>query len=234
MPQPPASLQERLAQAHPGDYVVTAQEGNYSLLSVRSLKEEKLVLEEIAVPQAQIELKKVDWKQWVANRAPGHTSWTLYEIQLSSGTLIDCFSLSKNGWVQLDASEQFLNRLLTLRLAPVPRAERKKIGPLPSANEPDTRALWNPSLIMGGKKKPKAEFVVMTTTWPDDGSQLALCKVDLYFAQECPDFPFPFWIEVQSPHYTFKSRAIDSGQGLSSPLSGPMPHRAIPREKPKL
>lgn len=214
------SLQERFCKANAGDYVVMAQEGNYSVLAVRSCSQGTLVLEEVAVPQTQIDLKTMHWKQWVESGAPGHTAWTLYKMELPSGALIDCFSHSKKGRIHIDPSEQFLSHLFTLPWKQVPLEERKKMGPVPLTDAPDTRAIWNPALIIEGKKRPKAECVAMTTTWPDDGSRLARSRIDLYFAQECPDFPFPVWIEVQSPHYLFKSRAIDSGQGLRSPVRG--------------
>lgn len=155
-------------------------------------------------------------------KAPGHTSWTLYEIDQRSGQLVECFSYSKNGWLYLDASEQFLTRLLTLPLHPVPQQERKKIGPQPLNGEGDHRSLWTPTLVIEGKKVAKPIFEVVKTQWPDDGSRLALCSIELYFDK---GFPLPYWLEVHSPHYTFKVRTIDSGHTLVSPMTGPMPHR---------
>lgn len=219
------TLQQKFTEAQAGDYIVTAQEGNYSLLFIRSITADILLLEEIAVPQTQIELKTIDWKHWVKAKAPGHTSWTLYEIDRSSGALIECFSYSKNGWLYLDQSEQFLAQLFKLPLKAMPPADRKKIGPPPSAGETDSRALWNPPAVFEGKKIPKASFDVMQTRWPDDGSRLSLCFVELYFSQQQSTFPFPYWLEVHSPHYAFKMRTIDSGHSLVSPMTGTMPHR---------
>ncbi|MGC1879196.1 MAG: hypothetical protein WA347_00715 [Rhabdochlamydiaceae bacterium] len=220
------TLEQKFAHANAGDFIVTAQEGNYSLLFIHSITTDKLILEEISIPEHLIDLKKIDWKKWVAGKAPGHTSWTLYEIDRNSGKLIECFSHSKNGWLYLDESEQFLTRLLTLQLHTVPEKERKKIGPPPTQNEEDRRALWNPPLIIDGHKTPKPSFDVLKTEWPDDGSRLSRCFIELYFTKEDPDFPFPYWLEVQSSHYTFKMRTIDSGHHLTSPLFGPMPHRS--------
>ncbi len=219
-------LQERFTHAEAGDFIVSAQEGNYSLLFIRSLTLDTLLLEEISVPSATINIKNFNWKKWTSEKAPGHTSWTLYEIERSSGKLIECFSHSKNGWLYLDESEQFLTRLLTLPLNPVPAAERKKIGPAPASGESDTRILWNPPLVIDGKQVPKPLFQVLKAKWPEDGSRLSLCTVELYFSKNEPTFPFPYWLEVQSPHYTFKMRTIDSGHGLVSPIAGAMPHRS--------
>lgn len=220
------SLKEKLSHAHAGDFIVTAQEGNYSLLSVRSITANTLLLEEISVPSKQIDLKTMQWKKWAAERAPGHTSWTLYEIDRTTGALIECFSCSKNGWLYLDESEQFLTRLMALPLATVPAVERKKIGPQPGQGESDHRPVWNPPLTVEGKKIYKAAFEVLKTQWPDDNSRLALSTIELYFSKEFPDFAFPYWLEVQSPHYTFKMRTIDSGHGLVSSFRGGMPHRS--------
>ena len=222
----PTSMQEKLSHAKVGDFIVTAQEGNYSLLCVRSIAAETLVLEEISVPCKQVDLKTVQWKKWAAEKAPGHTSWTLYEIERSTGKLIECFSYSKNGWLYLDESEQFLTRLIALPLTTVPWEERKKIGPQPGVGESDRRAVWNPSLVVEGKKVSKAAFEVLKTTWPDDGSRLSLCNIELYFSEGKPEFPFPYWLEVQSPHYTFKMRTIDSGHDLISSMRGQVPHRS--------
>src|SRR5262249_38677008 len=157
-------------------------------------------------PEHQIDVKKIHWQDWVAKKAPGHTSWTLYEIDRKDGKLIECFSYSKNGWLYLDESEQFLTRLLTLDLHAVPEQERKRIGPPPVQGDEDRRGLWNPPLVAEGKKIAKPSFDVYKTRWPDDSTRLSLCFIELYFRNDEPSFPFPYWIEVQSPHYSFKMR----------------------------
>jgi hypothetical protein len=209
-------LKERFREAQPGDYIVTAQENSYSLLIVRSVSD-RLLLEEISVPEKQIDLKSVNWHEWLMRRAPGHTTWTFYTLDLKEGRLLDCFSYSKKEWVCLENQEQFLARLLQLELQPTPDKERKRIGPKGS-EETDQRKLWNPALICEGKKSERAVFTVMHTQWPEDGSPLSDCRVELYFDHARPTFPFPYWIEVKSPHYAYKVRAIDSGHHLTSPL----------------
>lgn len=219
------SLKEKFSQAQPGAWIVTAQEGNCSVLSVRSMTQDTLLLEEISVPEALIDPKKTDWKKWVHEGAPGHTSWTLYEIDRKLGTLVECFSISKNGWLHLDESELLFLRLLSLPLSPIPEADRKKIGPPPGVGQDDHRAPWIPPLIVEGVKVHKPAFDVVRVRWPEDGSRLSLCAIDLYFAKDLPDYPFPFWVEVHSTHYQFKMRAIDTGRSLVSPIPGPMPQR---------
>lgn len=89
--------------------------------------------------------------------------------------------------------------------------------------EIDRRKLWRPQLIRMGKKEKKAQFEVIRSTWPSDKTQLAGCVLELYLDAKNPHFPFPYWMEIQSPHYTLKVRAIDSGTGIFSPM--PLLHR---------
>ena len=71
------TLKDRVLAAEVGDYVVTEQAKNYSLLLIRQKSEGRLVLEEISTPQLQ-----KSWKKWVEEQAPGATAWVVYEIDL--------------------------------------------------------------------------------------------------------------------------------------------------------
>jgi hypothetical protein len=218
-------LQEKFQHARPGDYIIMAQDNAYSLLLLRSLHSDILTLEEVSIPSEQVHPKTIDWRKWFSDKAPGHTAWTLYEIDLKRGQLFECFSYSKNGWIFLDEQEQFFAKLLTLPFSPLPDSEKKKIGPPPAPDERDYRKLWSPPLIIEGKKMPRPAFEVMHTRWPEDTSQLSLCHIDLYFDAVRPSFPFPYWIEVKSPHYAFKVQTIESGHDLVSPMTREMPRR---------
>jgi hypothetical protein len=225
---PPAEsmqLKTKFTQAKIGDYIVTAQEKNNSLLFIRDLTADTLVLEEVTIPEEQLDLKTIDWHKWLADKAPGHTSWTLYEIDLKTGKLIESFSYSKKGWLYLDQAQQFFTQLLTLSLNKLSDQERRKIGPSPKSSEMDQRALWNPPLIISSKKISKPQFETWKSQWPEDGTPLGGCAIELYFSTQLPSFPFPYWIEIQSPHYAFKLRVVDSGSDLHSPFPGPVPHR---------
>jgi len=221
MAQEPISLQEHLCKAEAGSYVVTEQDKNYSLLMIRSITASTLLLEELSIPVDQIDLTKYTWKSWLEKKAPGHTAWTFYQINLASSTLEEAFSYTKKSWLILD-EEQFLTKLFALPLQPLPADKRKRIGPAPSAGEIDQRALWIPPLFVDGKKITKPQIEAYETRWPNDNSKLSGCPLELYFS---PLIPFPVWIEVKSPHYTFKLRAVDSGKELFSPLSFKMPLR---------
>jgi hypothetical protein len=222
----PFDLKNQFTQAHAGDFIVTAQDSSYSLLRVRSLDSKRLILEEVSVPSSQVDTKTINWRSWLIEKAPGHTAWTLYEIDLTRGEIIECFSCSKNGWIFLDQHEQFFAKLFTLPFFSLETDKKKKIGPPPATGESDHRKIWSPPLIIDGKKMQNPHFDVLRTSWPDDGSQLSSCEIDLYFDTSNRSFPFPHWIEIQSPHYNFKIRVIESGQGLSSPVTLDMPHRS--------
>ncbi|MES2122070.1 MAG: hypothetical protein V4492_04740 [Chlamydiota bacterium] len=213
---------ERFENASPGDFVVTLQEGNYSLLLIRSLTEGRLLLEEVSIPKRLVDPKRVQWQQWLDKKAPGHTSWTLYEVDQRTGQLLECYSFSKKGWLYINEAEQFLSKLFSLPLEKVPNQERKRIGSTPSDGELDHRPLWNPPITIAGKKLGRPELEVFKTRWPKDDSLLSLCAIELYFHKH----PFPYWLEIKSPHYSFKMRTIDSGHGLKSPIAGAMPHRS--------
>jgi hypothetical protein len=218
-------LQDKFEGAHTGDYIVTAHENAYSMLILRSLESDILTLEEVSVPSSQVNLKKIDWRTWLSKKAPGHTAWTLYEIDLKQGLILECFSCSKNGWIYLDDHEQFFAKLLTLPFVSVPEAEKKKIGPPPDLDETDHRKTWNPPLIIEGKRVDHPAFEVLHTRWPHDSSHLSLCDIEVYYDTAHPYFPFPHWIEVKSPHYALKVRGIESGHDIKSPMQMDMPRR---------
>lgn len=218
-------LQSRFEKGSTGDFIVTAQEGVYTVLILRHKENNQLILEEISIPQAQLEIKKVQWQNWLENHAPGHTSWSLFEIDLEQGKLIESYSISKQSWLYIDSSEFLLSKLLKLPLRKVQKEARKKIGPPPASGEQDFRSVWNPPLICSGKALKKPCFEVYQGQWPHDQSIIEDCTIDFYFSSIDPLFPFPYWLEVQSAHYALSIRAIDSGKGLISPIKGTIPHR---------
>lgn len=213
------TLRDKFKQAEVGDYVVTEQGKNYSLLCVHALSETTLVLEEITAPASLLDPSKISWQEWIDAKAPGHTAWNLYEIDLEKGALIGCYSVARQGWLRLDDSELFLPKLLALPLEPTPVAERKKIGPPPQGGEEDRRALWLPPVVIEGKKKNKPPVEVLHSRWPKDNTLMSECAVEFYFSPLLAHFPFPHWIEISSPHYTLKVRTLDSGKGVMNKFS---------------
>ncbi|MES2345763.1 MAG: hypothetical protein V4494_07500 [Chlamydiota bacterium] len=218
------TLKSKFVNAQDGDYIVTEQNRNYSLLFVRAISEDHIIFEEITVPVKNIDASKMNWNEWLSSKAPGHTSWISYEIDLNKNSLKESFSYTQNGWLYLQDSDYLLAKLLNLPLERVQEADRRRIGPAPSSGENDTRALWNPSLVVDGKKIAKPKSEVWRGKWPDDKTLLAGCSIDLYFDTTRSHFPFPYWIEIQSTHYALKVRTIDSGTALTSPMPL-LPHK---------
>jgi len=222
----PFSLKEKFEKGREGDYIVTEQDHNLSVLLLRSLNHDSLILEEISIPSSFYEtLGLSSYREWVEKGAPGHTSWTLFEVSLKTGILQECYSHSQRAWISWEGSEPMLTALLALPLKQLPSSERRKIGPPPLPGEIDQRAFWIPPVVREGKKIVKPKLEAWRTTWPEDTSILSKCRIDLYFDAQNVSFPFPFWLEVYNGHYCFKLSVIDSGQNLHSPLKGTIPHR---------
>lgn len=205
------SLKDKIIKGTRGDFVVTEQAGTYTVLIIRSLANNHLILEEIDVPTLNHNPDEISWRDWVAREAPGHTAWVTYMIDLDKNRLVESYSHSRNAWLYAGDPNHFLARLLTLPLEKTPPDKRKRIGS--STGEDDFRAFWMPSVVFEGKKLEKPSITAWSTKWPQDGSIIAGCEIELYFSQ----FAFPYWIEIRSPHYKASMRTVDSGKEISSP-----------------
>ena len=220
------SLKDRIEKAKNGDYIVTEANRMITVLAIRSLTPTTLILEEISAPLQTLKQRPSSWPDWVKANAPGHTSWSMVEIDLQKGQVIECYSFSRSGWIQLSQKENLFATLLHLPMKPLPKEKKRKIGPPPLQGEPDVRKVWTPPLVYEGKKIEPAHFDVFQTLWPEDGTELSNQEVILYFDKE-KRFPFPFWIQIETSHATVALRTIDSGKNLSSI------HRSIPRRVPE-
>ncbi len=212
------TLKSRLSIGTAGDYIVTNQGGAYSVMLIRSVNSSYLVIEEITVQTANIDIKKIQWKKWVENGAPGAISWSSMVFDLQKSKLIQCYSHLEKQWFFIEDSDYFVNKLFEIPLRLTRESERKRVGAPPSPGEIDRRRLWKPQLIWEGKKAKNTEFEVLRTKWPADKSKLAGCIFELYLDAENSRFPFPYWMEIQHPHYTLKVRTLDSGSNVQSPM----------------
>ncbi|MBM3191561.1 MAG: hypothetical protein FJZ63_02750 [Chlamydiae bacterium] len=214
---------ERISQRENllGDFVVTEYQKNLSFLRLHSLSATSLFLEEINIPQHLAPKKPIDWDAWLTALAPHHTSWLLYEIDISSCKIIDCYSFSRSAYISLSHETSFLTRLMTLPLHKTPLSERKRIGPKPSQDMPDSRKLWNPPKIYRGERCKNPHFEMLQTTWPKDASELSGKLIHLYFDEDNPYFPFPYWIEVGDGYNVFQLHVIDSGHSSVFPQKKP-------------
>ena len=217
-------MADRLLEAEKGDYIVTAQDKNYSLLLLREKTTTSIVFEEVSIPCNKIYLPGMDWADWVSLGAPGHSSWIQYEIDPRTLELVECYSCSKKGWLYMEESEHFFSKLLSLNLIKVPQEERKKIGHPPAPGEPDQRPFWTPTLA-SSSKKVKIPCETWKTSWPKDDTLLSSCRITLYFPSKEKSF-FPLWIEANNGHFSYSIRGIHLGKNLISPISHLVPKRA--------
>lgn len=204
-------LKERLLRSQPGSYAVFEQGKTRSLLHVHSRKDQVLILEEISLPSS---LNVSSWQDWMEERAPGHTSWSMYAIDLEKGELLSCFSFSRASWIQMGSQDHFLTLLLKKSFHTLPDVRRKKIGAPPMDGETDMRPLWNPPFLHEGKKIP-VEYTVSEIEWPKDASELSEKRLEVYFDKKNLS-PFPAWIQVHNNHASVFARMVGSGEGLHS------------------
>jgi hypothetical protein len=216
-------MADRLLEAQKGDYIVTEQDRTYSLLFVRENQAASLILEEVAIPVDLANSSITNWKDWMKEGAPRHTSWVQYEIDPKTLELIEGYSFSKTGWLYLEESDHFLSKLLSLPLSKISAIERKKIGIAPKNDEPDLRKTWNPPVFVEGKKT-KTPCEAWNTKWPKDNSILSSCTIQLYFPPKELS-TFPAWIEASNGHFQYAIKVIDSGKDMQSSLNRLMPHR---------
>lgn len=208
------ALKNHLAKAKAGDYLVTIQNKNYTILLIRSATPGQLSVEEITVPVVRIR-KQTDfsWKKWLQQGASKHTSWLMYRINMPEGLIQQVYSYTKNEWVTMPESQNFLSILLNLRFQPIPLDERKRVGPPHPSDREDRRPLWQPQLIVEGRIIPDVLFNGWRACWPKDGSELSGKMIEIYLPKEEGKYPsyFPYWLQVIGMTGKAKARIVDSG-----------------------
>ncbi|MBI5272631.1 MAG: hypothetical protein HY861_01440 [Chlamydiia bacterium] len=222
----PSPLQERLKTAQSGDYLVLEGGKRFTVISVHSITCSSLVLEEISVPSSHLKAPPPSWPEWVEAGAPGHSSWSMIELDIPNGTILECYSFTRQAWIQIAPNESLLATLLRLPLSPLSYDKRRHIGPPPPHGELDTRKLWEPPIVFEGQKKMDVHCDAYETTWPQDNSVLAGTTLLLYFDRDLC-FPFPSWIQIEATPLALSLRAIDAGKNL------PSPHHFFPRRTPE-
>lgn len=211
-------LRTNLERAQPGDYIVTVQNKNYTLLLVRNKEDDTISIDEITIPSKRLP-ESNSWRNWVEKKAPGNTCWIMYTIHLPTGAIQKTYSFTKREWVNIPQSQNFLSTLLNLQFQLVPNGERKKIGSTISAGKNDHRPLWQPPLVVEGKKIPGVSFVAWRAHWPKDGSELSGRTIEAYLPKDSDKYPsyFPYWLQISGMVGKAKVRIIDSGSKLFPP-----------------
>jgi len=213
-------LKDNLKKAEPGDFLVTAQNKNYTVLLIRSKDADYLSVEEITVPSSKISNSpSFSWRKWVGQGAPGNSCWLLYYIHLPTGAIQQTYSFSRRELVVVPQSQNFLSTLLNLHLNLIPEKERKKVGPPPPSDSLDRRAFWQPKLISEGKVVPGVTFDGWRTHWPKDGSELSDRTIEIFLPRDSTKYPsyFPYWLQINGMLGKAKVRIVDSGKNLYSP-----------------
>ena len=224
--EPSNPMKDHLKNAKNGDYIVTEANKMISLLIVRSQSSQSLIMEEISAPAASLNPRPTSWSKWVKNRAPGHTSWSMMELDLVNQQLLECYSFSRATWIQLPDHENLISTLLKLPFSSVPVEQQRRIGPPPLNGDTDHRKLWKPPFIVEGSSLQNHEFDVYSGSWPRDGSEMAGNRICLYF-DHSQRSPFPVWMQIETTHAGIPLRVIDSGKGL------PEIYRSLPRRVPQ-
>lgn len=217
-------LRNNLTKAQRGDYLVTAQHKNYTVLLIRSKDADNLSIDEITLPMGRKSLgKDFSWRKWVESGAPGNTCWVMYTIHLPSGSLKHAFSFTKNQWFTIPKSQDFLSTLLNLPLKLIPERERKKVGPPPASDSTDRRSIWQPQMFVEGQQIKGVAFNAFRTRWPKDGSELSGRIIEVYLPKDSDRYPahFPYWLQINGMVGKAKVRIIDSGNNLFSPINTP-------------
>lgn len=221
-------LRDNLMKAKPGDYIVTAQGQNYTLLLIRDKAKTTLTLEEVTVPGQRFPREQIaSWRSWVEQGAPGNTSWVAYQIEPLTGRMVEFYSYTRCCWCDIREAENFLGTLLNLRLQRMKDSLRRRVGPMPREHESDQRPFWNPKVVVEGQEVPNVAFNAWRTRWVQDGSELSGKMIDIYLPQEGDKYLsyFPYWLQVGGVVGKAKVRIIDSGFGLRSPKAGIPFHR---------
>lgn len=210
-------LKENLQYAQPGDYLISSARRTLTLLHIYGKQDNLLTLEEISVPERRRPIK-MGWKQWVANHAPGHTNWVMYEVDLRTGQILRYYSFTKNNWFEIPEADNFLSKLLNLNFRKIPDEARKKIGCRPRSG-PDLRQNWQPHLLIEGQMVQGVAFDAWRTQWPRDGGDLSGKVIEVYLPQDNQRYPsyFPYWLEIHGMVGKAKVRIVDSGTHLHSP-----------------
>lgn len=214
---PEIFLRNNLSKARKGDYLVTAQYKNYTILIIRNKDDTQLDIDEITLPMAKKpNNKSFSWRTWVQNGAPGNTCWVIYSIHQPSGTIQNTFSFTRNEWITIPQSQNFLSTLLNLSLKQIPANERKRVGPPPASDSTDRRPIWHPQMIVDGVPLKGVLFDAWRTRWPKDNSELSGRVIEVFVPKDSERYPtyFPYWLQINGMVGKAKVRIIDSGKDL--------------------
>lgn len=215
-------LRENLQRAQRGDFTVTTQGKNYSLLHIQFKDANQLTIEEVSIPAAKIPKQNFSWKSWASQGFSKSTARVLYTIDLANGQLKNFYTFMRGGWYEAAPQNNFFPTLLNLQFNFIPEKQRRRVGLclIPA----EKRALWQPKMIVEGNEVQGINFDVWKALWPKDGSELSGKSIEIYLPEEGLNYPsyFPYWLQITGLTGGAKIRIVDSGTGLTT--SHPLPY----------
>ncbi len=222
-------LKDTLNKASKGDYLITTQNKTYTLFHIYDKSENKLTIEEITLSKKEYEAQNTHWNEWLIKGGKGHTAWVMYEIDLDSGNILDFYSFTHQNWQNSFKEEHFFPTLIQLKFALSSENSRRKAGPPPPPGLIDERPYWQPPLIFNGQTIKDVPCYSWTTFWPNDNTELAGKKIEIYMPQENRKIPsyFPYWLQISHSFGVIKIRVVDSGINMLSPKT------SFPRKPPE-
>lgn len=210
-------LRDYLLKGAAGDYIVVAQNQQFTLLAIRDKNETHIAFEEVNAPQIRVP-SSMTWREWLAKDSPGFTSWIRYRVNLQNNS-IDQFSRNTpDGWCDGECANPLFSSLLCLNLEPVPPTRRKKAGYAAISGSTNPKTFWHPRMTYEGQIVPDVPFEALEATWPRDGSELAGKHIVAYLPEQSQHWPshFPYWLEVADGAQKVHFKVIDSGCQLYS------------------
>lgn len=217
------NLSDKLGKAHEGDFAVSLINKTYTLINIVEKKDNILLFEEISIPASCVKASH-DWRKFMENGAPGAIAWMLYEVDLSSATMLECYSVLDEAFFDVHSFDHILTKMMHLPLEVLSESEQRRIG-ASSDEGVDHRKVWTPVQVFEKERVKNPKFDVYKATWPDDGTILSKKSVEIYFDANRKDFPFPYWMQLKdASDASFKVPTVDGGKKLASPTIG-MPRR---------
>jgi len=184
---------ERVSELHEGNLVVYSLPRSVCIVTVEKKEGDMLFFRTVSATKDVFQREGYQtWIEWFDDGAPEASTDERFSIQsLESIT-----------------NEDWFRTLLSLELSPVSNTLRKKAGPKPMAGEHDLRPIWQPKVVVNGKRITTPS-VALETLWPADSSVLSERPLILYFPTSKESVhALPYWIE--SPTSSYRAEVIDS------------------------
>jgi len=209
---------QELAQAKEGDCFVFGHKKSFTLTRIALNENNILVLEEVSAP---LSWKPKKWQTWLLEGAPGHTSWTLTQIDLENTQVKKAYCFVRKSNLNFDESGSFLSTLMQLDFEELPLDKRKKVGISSGTDDLMPKATWQPPLPKGASI-PSKKFTAFRAQWPKDNSELSGQLIEIYLPEKDSKKTallsyLPYWIEVRHAALKARIQTLFVGSQIESP-----------------